>query len=157
MFTLTLRVCERACVREYISLMGVIYIHVVMGVIRCTILQLTPITALLSVSEEVRTRCHLSPVDLTLCSMDRVDVFSPASSHLLHDMSATADAASGMRSLPGAVSSHQSAFVFSLFRWLIGWLIQLSIACDWPAYYYSLRKWFGEYNIGTMRLVILAF
>ena len=63
------------------------------------------VLALLSVSEEVRTRCHLSPVDPTTLAADRVDVFSSSSSsHLLHDLNSTMDAASGLRSLPGAVS-----------------------------------------------------
>lgn len=69
-------------------------------------------------SEEVRTRCHLSPVDPTLNSMDRVDVFYSTNtpSHLLHDLSSAADGGAGMRSLPGAVSidncRHSSLLLF---------------------------------------------
>lgn len=60
--------------------------------------------ALLSVSEEVRVRCHLSPIDPSQ-TMDRVDVFSPYSSHLAHDLSSPSDVSAGIRSLPGAVSN----------------------------------------------------
>lgn len=64
------------------------------------------IIALLSVSEEVRTKCHLSPVDPAPALAERLDVFAPPHS-LLQDISSGGATGydSSARSLPGAVST----------------------------------------------------
>ncbi|XP_067932348.1 neurofibromin-like [Watersipora subatra] len=62
------------------------------------------LTALLSVSEEVRSRCQLSPVD---SPPSYSEVFSTPS-HFMHDLSLSGDASTGLRSLPGTAKQWKS-------------------------------------------------
>lgn len=61
-------------------------------------------SALLSVSEEVRSKCLLSPVDSAPTLADRMDVFSSPHPSFMNELGATANDPGLRSSLPGAVS-----------------------------------------------------
>ena len=63
------------------------------------------VIALLSVSEEVRSKCLLSIVDSAPTPADRMEVFSSPHCQFMSELGAAANDPSLRSSLPGAVSS----------------------------------------------------